>query len=167
MAYPDPSARVINTPIRLTMNTSTQTKPNLHLSLSIVCAGIVMTIPAAAQSRTLFERLGGMERITEIVSETIDRASSDPRSKRSFEGIKLSTVKASVASHLCQVSGGPCIYKGETMPTAHAGLAITSEEFDVMDGYLAQALDGHGVKAADKAELQKVLGAMKPDVIEK
>ena len=108
-----------------------------------------------------------MRQINDIVSKTIDRTSSDPRTKRSFEGIKLAAVKESVAQHLCELSGGPCKYEGASMAKAHAGLAITSEEFDIMDAYLAEELSAHGVADADKAELQKLLGPMKPDVVGK
>lgn len=125
-------------------------------------------LPALAESdKPLYDRLGGMRQINDIVSKTIDRTSSDPRTKRSFEGIKLAAVKESVAQHLCELSGGPCKYEGASMAKAHAGLAITSEEFDIMDAYLAEELSAHGVADADKAELQKLLGPMKPDVVGK
>lgn len=123
---------------------------------------------ASAESKTsLFDRLGGMHQINDIVSKTIDRTSKDERTKRSFEGIKLAPVKESVAQHLCEISGGPCKYEGASMAKAHSGLAITAREFDIMDDYLAQELTAHGISAADKAELQSLLGPLKPEIIEK
>lgn len=131
--------------------------------LLVACA-----LPSLAFAETsLYDRLGGMQRITEVVSRTIDRTSGDPRTKRSFEGIRLAAVKESVALHLCQVAGGPCIYDGADMAEAHAGLAITGEEFDIMDAYLAEELAAHGVADAERAELQKLLGPMKQDVVGK
>ena len=125
-------------------------------------------LPAfAAPEITLYDRLGGMRQITDIVSKTIDRTSSDTRTKHSFEGIKLAAVKESVAQHLCELTGGPCKYEGATMAKAHSGLAITSAEFDIMDGYLAEELAAHGVSKADVGKLQRLLGPLKPDVIEK
>lgn len=118
----------------------------------------------AATGTSLYQRLGGLEQITGIVARTIDRTSSDPRTQRSFEGARLAPVKESVAQHLCAVTGGPCRYEGANMADAHRGLAITAEEFDIMDGYLAEELDARGVAAEDKAALQKLLGPMKADV---
>jgi len=123
------------------------------------------TLPALATSGTsLYDRLGGLQQITRIVGNTIDRTSSDPRARRSFEGIRLAPVKESVAQHLCELAGGPCRYEGASMADAHKGLAITAEEFDIMDGYLAEELDAYGVAGTDKAALQKLLGRMKADV---
>ena len=36
-----------------------------------------------------------------------------------------------------------------------------------MDDYLAQALDGHGIDARTKADLQSLLGKMKSDIVDK
>ena len=125
-------------------------------------------LPAfATPDKPLYDRLGGMEQIVDIVGKTIDRTASDPRTRRSFEGISLAPVKASVVQHLCQLTGGPCRYEGAPIAKAHTGLAITANEFDIMDGYLAEELAAHGVAADDRAELQKLLGPMKPDVVGK
>lgn len=135
----------------------------------LLCA--LMSAPVlsawAAPDKTLFDRLGGMEQIADIVGKTIDRTASDPRTSRSFEGASLAPVKASVVQHLCELTGGPCRYEGAPIAKAHTGLAITATEFDIMDGYLADELAAHGVAAADRAELQKLLGPMKPDVVGK
>lgn len=116
---------------------------------------------------SLFDRLGGMEQIKEVVSITIDRTADDSRTKHIFKGIKLAPVKESVALHFCEITGGPCKYDGASMAKVHSGLAITAEEFDTMDRYLGEELTLHGVVNADKEELQKLLGAMKPDVVGK
>lgn len=136
---------------------------NVVVVLNMYCAAPAL----AGDSLTLFERLGGMEQIAAVVSETIDRTSEDPRVSRVFEGIKLAPVKESVAQHLCEISGGPCKYEGATIIKAHTGLAITSEHFEIMDSYLAQALSGRGVSQTDGAELGKLLNAMKGDVIDR
>lgn len=125
-------------------------------------------LPAFAGSGvTLYDRLGGMRQITEIVNATIDRTSSDPRTRRSFDGISMTPVKESVAQHLCDITGGPCRYEGAPMAKAHTGLSITAEEFDIMDAYLGEELTAHGVSDDDKAELRSLLGPMKPDVVGK
>lgn len=51
------------------------------------------------------------------------------------------------------------------MEKAHTGLAITLEQFEIMDNYLVQALSARGVSQDAIEELGKLLGAMKDDVI--
>jgi len=134
-----------------------------NIVIALTC--FIVNPVIAVESSTLFARLGGMEQITAVVSETIDRTSIDPKAARIFEGIKLAPVKESVAQHLCEISGGPCKYEGAPMAKAHTGLAITSEQFEIMDTYLNQALSARGISQADRAELGKLLGAMKGDVV--
>lgn len=132
----------------------------------VVAASISCVAPVFANgSLTLFERLGGIGQIADVVNETVDRTSKDPRVSHVFQGTKLAPVKESVVQHLCDISGGPCKYEGATMEKAHTGLAITLEQFEIMDNYLVQALSARGVSQDAIEELGKLLGAMKDDVI--
>lgn len=142
-------------------------KFSAKLIRSFALGALVVVSTSALANSTLYERLGGMDIIRKIVSDTIDRTAADPRTKPIFEGIKLAPVKESVANHLCEISGGPCIYEGAAMDKAHSGLQISSAQFDLMDDYLGEALTKHGVREADKAALARLLQPLKPDIIEK
>lgn len=142
---------------------------NLPIVASIVVALSYFIVGPnfAEETNSLFSRLGGMVQINAIVNETIDRTSEDPRVARIFEGIWLAPLKVSAAQHLCEISGGPCRYEGAPMRKAHSGLAITSEQFEIMDSYLMQALSARAATPADMAELGQLLNDMKSDVIGK
>ena len=134
--------------------------------LELMFAGL--TLPGlASASISLYDRLGGLENIRKIVGQTIDRTSNDPRAKSVFEGIKLDPVKESVTTHLCEITGGPCKYEGASMKKTHSGMHISSEQFDLMDAYLGEALVDHGVKDADKIYLGKILHPFKPEIVGK
>lgn len=128
----------------------------LHLLLS-ACAH-------APADSSLFQRMGGLPVITAVVDETIDRSSQDPRTKRSFDGIKLPTLKKSVVDQLCRLTGGGCAYDGETMKKAHADAKITTAEFEVFVQIFREALDRH-VATREKNELLKILAPMKRDIV--
>ena len=145
------------------MNASKLFRPVAFLLVSVLMACSSTPGPQT----TLYTRLGGMAQITQIVNETVDRTSKDPRTKRNFDGINLPRTKASVATHLCAIAGGPCKYEGENMTVAHTGMQISSLEFDVMDGYLGEALDRRGIDSKTKQEVQRLLSPMKPEIIEK
>lgn len=136
-------------------------------SIVVALSHFIVVPNFAEETHTLFSRLGGMVQINAIVNETIDRTSDDPRVARIFEGIRLDPLKASVAQHLCEISGGPCRYEGASMKEAHTGLAITAEQFEIMDSYLIQTLSARGVAPADRGELGQLLNKMKNDVIAK
>ena len=120
---------------------------------------------AAGPQASLYERLGGQPVVTAVATRTLDRAAHDPRTQRSFDGIKLATVQASLAQQLCAISGGGCHYEGETMARAHHDLHIQPSEFDALVDMLREELDAAHVDAGAKNELLKLLAPMKRDIV--
>jgi len=114
---------------------------------------------------TLWTRLGGNAVIVPVVAETIDRSASDPRTKRSFEGVKMARVKEKLVEQVCNLSGGPCKYTGDPMHEVHKGLKITMAEFDLLVQFLRDALDRARVGEAEKNELLRLLAPMKRDIV--
>ncbi|NHZ40864.1 group I truncated hemoglobin [Massilia aquatica] len=124
------------------------------------------TVPLASRT-SLFERLGGLQNLTAVVDDFVSKVSIDPRSRRTFEGVNLVRLKASVVSHMCSLSGGPCKYEGDSMALAHRGMALTSEELQVMGGYVDQALIRRGVARQDREELETILDKLSGEVLNK
>ena len=133
------------------------------LAGSVVFAGCASTPPQP----TLYDRLGGLPALTAVVDKTIDSAARDPRTSRSFKGIKLQGVKESVVAQLCEATGGPCKYEGANMRKAHHGLDITSAEFDAFAQQLVATLDAFKVPQREKDELLQMLAPMKGDIVTK
>lgn len=116
------------------------------------------------ENQSLFERIGGLPVLTMVVSETIDASAFDPKIKRSFDGVKLSTLKQSVVDQLCVLTGGNCVYEGETMQNSHRDLKVTSAEFELFVETFRTALNKH-VGTKEKNELLKILAPMKRDIV--
>ncbi|WP_460534611.1 group I truncated hemoglobin [Chitinimonas naiadis] len=116
---------------------------------------------------TLFDRLGGVQGVNAIAAETLDRSASDPATQRSFDKVNMKRLKQLLGEQLCQLTGGPCKYSGDTMKQSHAGLGITESEFYGMVGHLREILDTRGVTQADKNALLTLLAPMKRDVVDK
>lgn len=153
-------------PLRHDSNLSTLMTAIRKIVFQFTLAGLA--IPGIAHaSPSLYDRLGGLENIRKIVGQTIDRTSRDPRAEALFEGIRLDPVKESVTTHLCEITGGPCTYDGASMKKAHSGMDISSDQFDLMDAYLGQALVDHGVKDADRKDLGKLLQPFKTEIVGK
>lgn len=133
------------------------------LVVSLALAACASQAPKAS----LYSRLGGLPAIKAVVGKTLDTAASDPRTSRSFKGIKLAGIKESVVAQLCEATGGPCKYEGPSMAKVHAGLDITSAEFDAFAGQLVAVLDEFKVGSAEKNELLQLLGPMKRDIVTK
>lgn len=141
-------------------------KNSLILLMLLISSCVQMPSADAKKTATpsLFERIGGLSVITAVVSETIDHSASDPKIKRSFDGIKLATLKQSVVDQLCMLTGGNCAYEGETMKNSHRDLKVTTAEFELFVETFRAALNKH-VGEAEKNELLKILAPMKRDIV--
>lgn len=119
---------------------------------SVVLGGLLLSgcATAPAPEPSLFVRLGGLPALIAVTDKTIDRTATEPSTRRSFDGVKLKPVKESIVSFLCQATGGPCKYQGESMAKAHHGLDITLAEFDAMVGQLVDTLNQFNVPAKEK-----------------
>ncbi len=116
------------------------------------------------QPQTLFTRIGGLPVLTKITDEFIDKVATAPSTKRSFDGIKLVELKKSVVAQLCKLTGGPCVYEGETMLNSHKDAKITEAEFDAFVSMFRDTLNKY-LDTTEKNELLKILAPMKRDIV--
>lgn len=114
---------------------------------------------------TLYARLGGDPVVKRFVSETIDRAASDPRTSRSFKDVKLARVKEKLSEQVCFLAGGGCVYTGDPMDKVHQGLKNTEAEMNLLVQFLREALSNAGVRDAEKNELLRLLAPMKREIV--
>jgi hemoglobin len=144
-------------------------------------APILLTVTLAAVSATmawgqakdaLYKSLGGKKAITAVVDLFVGNCAADPKIANFFKAdvadpAKLKKFKMNLVNQICEAAGGPCKYTGKSMKDAHAGMGITSGDFDALVGDLVAAFDKAGVKPADKMALLGVLGPMKSDIVTK
>jgi hemoglobin len=136
-------------------------------------SAITLMAPATfAKDKTLYERLGGKKSITAVVDAFVGYVASDARINSFFKADvadpkRLAKFKKNLVDQICQGTGGPCVYKGKDMKTAHAGMGITSADFTALVEDLVAALDKFHVPEKEKNELLGILGPMKSDIVTK
>jgi len=116
-------------------------------------------------SKSLYERLGGRERIAAIVSDLVDLHLRNPLIQARFVNSDVGRVKESATLFFCAGGGGPETYAGKNMVEAHRGMNISEQEFmAVLDDTLA-ALEKHGVGQQEKMEVLFILHSMRKEVL--
>lgn len=135
-------------------------------------AGLIALAPMSGADQTLYKSLGGKKAITAVVDDFVGRVAADTRINNYFmataaDPARLAKFKKNLVDQICEAAGGPCKYKGKDMKSAHAGMGITSPDFDALVQDLVASLDKFMVKEADKQALLGVLGPMKKDIVEK
>ena len=121
---------------------------------------------ADTSTASLYEKLGGQSGVAAISDLLIDRVSADVRLGRSFKDADLGRIKRLLAEQLCDLSGGPCHYSGDSMREVHAGHHISEAEFYGMVDALRTILKERQVGIAATNQLLRLLAPMKREVVE-
>jgi methyl-accepting chemotaxis protein len=116
-------------------------------------------IAAALPQASLFERLGGVPAIKAAVDAFYVRVLADQALAPHFATVNMRWLKGRQNAFFIQALGGPQVYRGRDMKTAHAHLAITADDFGRVAGHLSGALAEVGVP---QALIDEVIGAVAP-----
>ena len=138
--------------------------------LTLMMIGVVSRAPVAAQQPdTLYKRLGGYDAIAAVVDNFVPRLVKDPMLAKYFVHSQdtLMHIRQLAVDMICAATGGPCVYIGRDMKTAHKGLGISAAEWDATVKHLVATLDQFKVPAKEKDELLKVVGTLRAEVVEK
>src|SRR5881628_904259 len=128
--------------------------------------------PPKEPVRSLYERLGGENRIAKIVDEWISRSLNDPRVNFIRRGTDMpwrpadsnvAQVKRGFTEFFCAARGGRQKYEGRDMKSVHMGMKISGGEFDAMKKDLKETLKMLKVGDKEQNELFKVIESVRKD----
>lgn len=132
-----------------------------------VSGGVAVDVDAAQETKkSLYDRLGGIPAITAVIDQFVANVADDKRINGRFATTDIPRLKKNLVDQVCMATGGPCTYTGRDMVTTHAGMKITTADFNALVGDLVAALDKFKVPEAEKKELLGILGTMKKDIVE-
>jgi hemoglobin len=119
-------------------------------------------------SDSLYKRLGGYDALTAVTDDFIGRMAVDPKLGRFFTGLSDDSkgrVKAHIVDFLCKATGGPCAYTGRDMKTAHTGLHISEDDWNVAVKHLGATFDKFNVGQRERGEVVQALATLKADIV--
>lgn len=114
---------------------------------------------------SLFERLGGNERITAIASDLVDLHMGNETIKTRFANSDIGALKHAAATFFISGTGGDNVYKGKDMLAAHKGMNISALEFmAVLDDALT-ALEKNKVEQREQEEVLYIFYSMRSQIV--
>jgi hemoglobin len=140
----------------------------------------------STEKKSLYDRLGGDVGLNLIVDDFLTRALADPRVNwRRFNvkhgGLSLShndseewdptpqqlkQLKLHCVQFIAVATGGPSVYGGRDMKSAHANMHITNPEFDATMGDLKATLDKLQIANQEQKELLSVIETTREQIVE-
>ncbi len=122
------------------------------------------------QKTSLYERLGTSSKIAVIVEDIVAEHMGNPDIQKRFKPYldtpeKLIEVKKHLHDFLCAASGGPQLYNGRDMITAHKGMNISKGEYLSAMEDIIKVLDKHQIDEESKQELLMAVFGLKDEII--
>jgi len=133
--------------------------------LALLTVAGCTTAPTSSPNDDLYQTLGGEAGIGNIVGRFIYLLGDEPRVNRHFEATNLERFYTNFSVQICDISGGPCTYEGDTMARAHGGMDISETEFNLLVDLMIKAMDGEQIAHTTQNQLLKLLAPMRSDII--
>lgn len=147
---------------------------NLLLTAAVLAA-LSTSSPVLAQDKAtsyrvkpaegLYQGLGEMAGIRSLMSDLVMRLQKDPLIGDQFKDVKVARLIDLLAEQICQLSGGPCAYSGDSMKEVHGGLKITYAHYNRLIELLQFSMYAKGIPFRRQNQLLAVLAPMYRDVV--
>ena len=127
--------------------------------------GLFVTGMAHAET-SLFEDLGGREKISVFVAGVVERMKVDPQISHFFAEADMDRVHDRLTDYICHVSGEKRRYRGANQRNAHAGLGIHQADFNRLVEVLEAAMDDAEIPFSTQARLLAILAPMEKQTVD-
>jgi len=115
--------------------------------------------------RSLYEAVGGEDRVRAILESLYARIFVDPMIGFLFAGKDRGHIVEQQVAFTCRFLGGPQRYEGKALPEAHARLPLLPGHFDRRHHLLALVLDEQGTPDEVKRAWLRIDESLRPSVL--
>ena len=130
-----------------------------------MCADSEEARAARQAEKPLYFRLGEYDRIYELTEEIVRLHSINPDFQRFWGQIDEERLIKNVSDFVSTGTGGPKVYAGRDMPSAHADLELSNADFLSAGGDVTRAMNNEGYGDDEIQEFVCILVSMKDLVI--
>ena len=133
--------------------------------LQQMCADTSQARAQRQAEQPLFDRLGGYDRVHELTREVVRLHFENDALDRIMVGVDGERLAKNVADFVSTGTGGPKVYTGRDMPTAHAHLHLTDADFLAAGGDIVKAMQTMGYGQNEIDEFVCILVSLKDQVV--
>ena len=122
-----------------------------------------------AKEITLYERLGGYQQISNILTDFHIRLKNDKQLGRfwRYRGTDGKERELQLLiDFVCASTGGPVHYSGRDMFTTHKGMQISQSDWKIFIKYLKVSLKKYNIKKTETKEVLSFIDNLKSTMVE-
>ncbi len=115
--------------------------------------------------KSMYEMIGGEERVRAILQSLYDKLFEDPIVGFLFQPFDKQHIVETQLGFTCKFLGGPQEYAGRPLPEVHSKLPLLPGHFDRRHKLLAQTLDEQGVPEEAKRVWLRIDQSLRPSIL--
>lgn len=102
----------------------------LAIASSMSAISVFAVDEEAAAGPSLYERMGAMDGINQIVKDTVALHQKNPTISHYFDAVDLDQLVVHVTTFLAAGTGGPANYEDRDMTSTHSAMGLSDADFD-------------------------------------
>lgn len=130
-----------------------------------LCSVLLVGCQTTNKNSSLFEDLGGQQGIEQVADRFVRILIADERTEQAFADTDLDRFYEKVVEQFCELTGGPCVYSGDSMKDVHKGMNISEADFNAVVEILQKAMDQNSVSLSAQNRLLALLAPMRSDML--
>lgn len=139
----------------------------MTVRLLVCILTLTLAACASAPKDALYQDLGGYDGIARISEHLLLRTADEPQLAAHFGRANLDRLHAMLTDMICELSGGPCVYRGYSMRETHSGMNIGDDEFNLLVETLIDTMDDLDIRVPVQNRLLAILAPFHGDITAK
>ena len=142
----------------------------LAATLSNLANAQTTTAPVAMNtdaSDAVFQDFGGKAGISKVIDDFLGIWQEDPRISDKLKDADVERLGSLLKEQITQLTGGPAVYSGRDMKTAHQAMGLHNADFNALAEDLQHAMDKNGVPSRAQNKLLAKLAPMEHVIVTK
>ncbi|TAG43650.1 MAG: group 1 truncated hemoglobin [Betaproteobacteria bacterium] len=135
--------------------------------LLIAVSGFGAQVALAQTTHPLYADLGGEAKVTAFIKDAVALWEKNPVLAEAFQSADSERLQGQLVQQVCSLSGGGCTYKGRDMKSVHAGMDVTTAQFNALAEDLQTAMAKNAVPFGAQNRLIALLAPMKRVIVTK
>jgi len=147
---------------------------NVMIALAIAVATTDVTVAqiadashTTASSDEVFQEFGGKVGISKVIDDFLGIWAADPRISARLKDADVERLGFLLKEQITQLTGGPAVYSGRDMKSAHQGMGLRNADFNALAEDLQTAMEKNGVPTRAQNKLLSRLAPMEHDIVTK
>ncbi|HEX8954860.1 MAG TPA: group 1 truncated hemoglobin [Burkholderiaceae bacterium] len=137
-----------------------------YLIAALAFAGTVHAQTVAADD-SVFQDFGGKPGISNLIDDFLGIWQDDTRISGALKDADVERLGALLKEQFAQLTGGPAVYSGKDMKSAHRDMGLHNADFNALAEDLQKAMDKNHVPARAQNKLLAKLAPMEKQIVTK